>query len=273
LPWVATEFEMSESAVNRFMRVYEKFGDKSVIMTDFNPTVIYELAAPSTDDEVIEGVVEKAKKGEKVTVAEVKLLKKELAEAKKANDSLDADVAMNNLAQKNLQRMYDDSKQELFTLQSQNDVLKRATAEKVEVEVEKPLDEYEEYRQLQEQYASLESELAVQTAQQEKLIKKGVNNELSQRAKELTSKQNQLDSINEAIKLSKEQMDSFEGRVHNARSQREDMKRIIDDLSFGMANLATYDLEDHMPELDKEWRKVSDMLKQYAKGIEMFLEG
>jgi DNA N-6-adenine-methyltransferase (Dam)/Protein of unknown function (DUF3102) len=54
--WLQAEFEMTQMSAVRFMQVAKRFGDKSNIMLDFPATVIYELAAPSTPDVVIEMV-------------------------------------------------------------------------------------------------------------------------------------------------------------------------------------------------------------------------
>lgn len=51
---------MSESSALRFKRVAERFGDQSVTMTAIQPTVLYALAAPSTPDDLVEEVTERA---------------------------------------------------------------------------------------------------------------------------------------------------------------------------------------------------------------------
>jgi hypothetical protein len=78
LPWIESEFEMDQKTAFNFMSVAEKFGDKLGIIPNFKPTILYLLAAPSTPDEVINQVIEKAENGEKITVKEIKELKAEL---------------------------------------------------------------------------------------------------------------------------------------------------------------------------------------------------
>lgn len=75
LKWIDAEFGMSERTARNFMGVAEKF--KSATVTDFSPSVLYALAAPSTPDEVREEVTRRAGAGEKVTADEVKRLKAE----------------------------------------------------------------------------------------------------------------------------------------------------------------------------------------------------
>lgn len=81
LPWIEAEFNMNRSTAHRFMAVADKFGEMSQIAT-FNPSILYQLAAPSTPDEVIEKATEKAAAGEKVSVEDVKRWK---AEAERAH--------------------------------------------------------------------------------------------------------------------------------------------------------------------------------------------
>lgn len=66
--WLQAEFEMAERTAQNFMAVATRF-PKSATVADFSPKVLYELAAPSTPDEVVEKATEKAAAGEKVTVA------------------------------------------------------------------------------------------------------------------------------------------------------------------------------------------------------------
>ncbi|SRR6266487_3820059 len=54
--WIQAEFEMSYTASLRFMQVAKKFGDKNTKLVFLPPSVLYELAAPSTPDVVIEMV-------------------------------------------------------------------------------------------------------------------------------------------------------------------------------------------------------------------------
>ncbi len=59
LPWLQTEFAMSERHARNFMHVAARFENKAEIIADLSVTVIYELAAPSTSEAVIEQVESK----------------------------------------------------------------------------------------------------------------------------------------------------------------------------------------------------------------------
>jgi hypothetical protein len=88
LPWIEQEFGMSEDTAQNFMRVAKRFGDQMPNYSVFEPTVLYELAKPSTPAEVRDNVVEMAQRGEKVTTKTVAELKEKL---KKAAEDLKAE--------------------------------------------------------------------------------------------------------------------------------------------------------------------------------------
>ena len=65
LPWIADEFEMSRQTADNFTSVYERFGNgKLPNFSNFKPSILYALSAPSTPDSVVEKAIEKAEAGE-----------------------------------------------------------------------------------------------------------------------------------------------------------------------------------------------------------------
>lgn len=142
LPWIATEFEMSEDTAGRFMSVAYRFPDIPQF-AEFKPSLLYLLAAPSTPDEVVEKVIEKAESGEKVTPKDVKELKQKLKSAEAALVKAESEVS--TLKQTNLlvsQRL--EEKSELLTaaesmLQSEAQRLAEQKAEKLKAEYEAKL--------------------------------------------------------------------------------------------------------------------------------------
>ncbi len=81
--WIEAEFGMSENTARNFMRACERFGDKTATVADLGPSVLYALAAPSTDDAVVEEVIDRASKGESVTRETVAALKADFANERK----------------------------------------------------------------------------------------------------------------------------------------------------------------------------------------------
>lgn len=77
--WISIEFSMSLKTAERFMSVAETYGERIDIVTILNAlsaTVLYELAAPSTPEEVRTIVEERVTSGETPTLPEVRELKK-----------------------------------------------------------------------------------------------------------------------------------------------------------------------------------------------------
>lgn len=92
LPWIEAEFGMGEDTARNFMRVAGRYG-KSGNIPDLTPSVLYELAAPSTPEPVRQQIEAKAKAGENISVEEVKRLKREAAEAEARASKAEANAA------------------------------------------------------------------------------------------------------------------------------------------------------------------------------------
>lgn len=73
--WIKAEFGMALRTARRLMDVGRVYHGKSANLADLGPSVLYELAAPSTPQAVRDAVEDKAKSGERVDLAEVKRLK------------------------------------------------------------------------------------------------------------------------------------------------------------------------------------------------------
>lgn len=74
--WYQTEFQLSKQMANKFMNAALKYGKSKIILL-FKPTILYELAAPSTSDEVRTEIEQKIQQGEDVTIKEIKDLKQQ----------------------------------------------------------------------------------------------------------------------------------------------------------------------------------------------------
>ncbi len=81
VPYIERNFDLTHQSANNFMNVANRFSEDPQ-MLGFSPTILYELAQPSTPAEVIEAVKAKKASGEAVTVAEVKQMKQEAKPAK-----------------------------------------------------------------------------------------------------------------------------------------------------------------------------------------------
>lgn len=74
--WIEAEFGMGEQTARNFMQVARRF--KSPTVGDLPAAVLYALASPSTADEVVDEVKERAANGKAVTVDDVRELKRQL---------------------------------------------------------------------------------------------------------------------------------------------------------------------------------------------------
>ena len=64
--WLVAEFEWSQDTANNFMRVATRFGDNPII-SEFAPSALYLLAAPSTPEPARHEAIERATAGEPIT--------------------------------------------------------------------------------------------------------------------------------------------------------------------------------------------------------------
>lgn len=141
LPWIAAEFEMSQATANNFIQVAKRFGDKLSKIDNFNSTILYQLAAPSTPDEVVEKAVEKAEQGEPLTLKEIKELKSQLA-------AKDSQVQKLEAQQRSMQGRIDDL---VMVVNSERDKLTKAEEEKQQAIAKAVAEKEQAYRREIEQ--------------------------------------------------------------------------------------------------------------------------
>jgi hypothetical protein len=81
LPWIATEFKMSDVTAIKMMNVAREYGgSKSELASDLSATALYELANPATPLEVRIEIEHRIEAGELVTAADIRELKADYAE-------------------------------------------------------------------------------------------------------------------------------------------------------------------------------------------------
>ena len=121
LPWIEAEFGMSRQTADNFVHVAEVYAGKLPMISNFPPTVLYELARSSTPQSVREQVEELIVDGQKVTVADVKRLK---AEAKAAEELASLKTKMSELQKQSDNKDFDNAA-EIHKLQLQIDALEK----------------------------------------------------------------------------------------------------------------------------------------------------
>jgi Protein of unknown function (DUF3102) len=88
LPWIETEFDMSQSAAYRFINVAERYSGKLPSLGSLTVEALYELSAPSTPPEVREEIERRVAAGELATAEDVRLVKAQVAEVKQNAEAL-----------------------------------------------------------------------------------------------------------------------------------------------------------------------------------------
>lgn len=71
-PWLKIEFEFSEDAARKFMRVAEKFKTINFLDLTIAPSALYLLAADNTPEPIRQEMVERAQNGEAITYSTVR---------------------------------------------------------------------------------------------------------------------------------------------------------------------------------------------------------
>lgn len=78
LRWIEAEFNMTERMAQHFVRVADRFGEANAKdLSHLSAYALQALAAPSTPDEIVEEVTERASNGEAFTAADIKRMKDE----------------------------------------------------------------------------------------------------------------------------------------------------------------------------------------------------
>lgn len=206
-PWLEEEFDMGLTAARRFMNVAQRFPAKSATMADITATVLYELAAPSTPDEVVAQVEARAAAGETVTVEEVKALKRVAADAQAALVDAEkralAAVAQTELLTDSLENHKRKAVEEIEARFAQDLHTARQTATK------RADDLAAAQRKLAEQQAATERAIAAARAEVEEAAKSKAE-ALAQQA--LARKQSDLDRAAKAEQVKKDAVARLEQR-------------------------------------------------------------
>lgn len=198
--WIEQEFGMSRTASFNFMRVAEKYGKCSII-EHLTPTVLYELAAPSTSDEVREVVEAKAEEGEHITVAEIKKIK---AEAKEAWEQADRFKEQSDTL-----------------LQGQSELLEKAKSDAAAA-VRKELNQARNEAQAAVKALEKAEQVALEKAQAQ--ASDLAEAELNKRRAELAEAEKRLRQANAAIENKKEVTKNIEARVKEHQSYLKKMQ-------------------------------------------------
>jgi len=276
LPWINTEFGMGERAARNFMSVAERYGSKSAIIADLPPTVLYELAAPSTSDAVRDIIENKTTTGEPVSVEEVKRLKRELEEASKRADNSAGDA----------ERF---KKQTETLLEGQAALVEKAKQEardKIEADLKAAKEEAEKAKtglkdaQTRLFEAEKKAEEAA-TAKAQALAAKHADEEVQKRQKEIEAAKKELDKVRSDISKRNEILTDIENRVEerrefldkltNADHEAEQLVKELEEMNrvLALALLVVSDVDyDHGEEVLSKVRSSASMCRKMADALD-----
>lgn len=253
LPWISTEFEMSEDTAQNFLRVYERFGQKpNNSVFNFKPTILYALAAPSTPDAIIEKALEKAEAGAKVTITDVKDWKAELDAEKQRSEEF--------------RQESNERRKTIRELETQIDLLKAQPAPEPIIQIiEKIPDDYEAIRA---KAAQLGTELTQTKAEQTRIIQSAIKAKLSGYQGEVDALERQKAQLEEIIARKNAYLASLDSDVTRIETHRS----VIDGSRLELISLAAF-LNDLDPMSDQDtlrrWLALADMHEEAAKSIRL----
>ncbi|MEM9450394.1 MAG: DUF3102 domain-containing protein [Cyanobacteria bacterium P01_E01_bin.6] len=188
LEWITAEFNMSQSTASRFMTVAEAFEGKLPTVGNLTPTVLYELAAPSTPEPVRQQMLEKAESGEKVSVKEVQEWRQKTKELEKREKEARQRLDESNKQVKSSETRLRELANQLSKLKVENDRLASQEPEIVEQIIEK----------IPEEYLSLEEAIATQQTKLDEL-RKEADKEAKRLKQRKTAHENRLKDISQEI--------------------------------------------------------------------------
>lgn len=211
--WIKAEFDMGRQTATNLMNVAEKFGSEFPKIGNLTPSILYQLAAPSTPDEVVNRTIEAKRAGENVTTADVKRWKEEAQRAQREAEQAKREKAEQARRMQELEQQQRDATTRLEKAREEYVKLKNRPPERVEIEkiVEK----------VPEPYASLDQAL------------QGRKNLLSDAERDLQKAQRELERIKTDIVAARHEKE----REQNERSHQDDVKVKLASLKNGLVGL------------------------------------
>ena len=272
LPWIAAEFEMTQSIAYNFMQVNDRFGgDKLMNFISFKPSVLYALAAPSTPDAVIDKAVEKAESGAKVTVLDVKdwkALEAELESERAAREKAERETEIWKTRQQESQQESNESRQKLKALELDLDAAKSQPMP-IPVIVERVIEKIPaDYETTLHQADALVKELDALKKQQSKLVNDQVKAKLQGYQSEVDEMERKKTFIQEEVDRLKAYMESLDSESKRIETHRS----VIDGVRLELIGLAAFlnDLDPmNDPDTVKRWLALGEMNRDAWETIKM----
>jgi len=258
--WIKINFEMKRMTAHNIMQVAERFGS-NIQLLYISPTILYELAAPSTPDSVIEEVTAKVEAGETVSVKEVKELKRQAKETEEENKRIHQELSVNKQMVNFLKKDIEEFNQERDQLSKEIERLQAAVAQPVvkEIEVIKEVEVVKEVTVIPDGYSSVEKAIAEKQARLKELEKEE-SIRLEERRKQIIDMRDLETRIKDGLDVQK--------------STTRAMSQVIGRLRFAMGEAKTYSVkinpdfvsDIHLEELSKVITGINEIYREITIG-------
>ena len=260
LSWIEHHFEMTRYTAHNFMSVAERFGS-NVEIFHISPSIIYELATPSTPDSVIEEVTAKVESGETVSVKEVKELKRQAKETEEENKRIHQELTVNKQMVNFLKKDIEEFNQERDQLKKELEKLQAIATQPVvkEIEVIKEVEVVKEVTVIPDGYSSIEQAIAEKQAKLKELEK--------EEKVRLDERQKQLIDMYDLERRIKDGLDAEKATTRA-------MSQVIGRLRVAMGEAKSYSVkintklvsDIHLEELSKVITGINEIYREITMG-------
>jgi predicted nucleic acid-binding Zn-ribbon protein len=257
--WIKDDLGISKSFGCNLLNVFDRFGvSPNFGLTEIQPSVLLLISEPSTPENAIQEVLEKASNGEQVKVAEAK----EIIEKNKKIAEQD--------------KLILDLRNKIIDLRSQiptDDVLKQIEKLKQELQraQNKPpeIKEPEDYNQLKQDIKKLESEKQTLKQKMEIEVNEKVKQEFIKLQAEIDKKKSQAEYYEQKIKELEPLKDKLIAEYDDIEANKSMLPKIEDALIVvaGQINILHEDVKTIPDEFIPKWLKLAEQMEFGAKLI------
>lgn len=264
LPWIRSEFGMSQPTASRFMQAADRFGDKvfTVNTLSISASALYLLASTSTSQEAVDETFQRAEAGENITKElakqiieaheEIKLAQE--AEAKARAETLIAQQQLFD-ARSDATSKVDELTQQIEDLQNEMELLVKPEVQ-IQLKEVLPPEKQAELEELQEKVRALKNEL-----ENEKLtIPEEKQQELASLKASVTKLEKDLESERKTVPLStQKKLDKMQEEIDNLESmkafQAERIEKLQEDMRIA---LLAKEAAENADRVRQSWRLITN---------------
>lgn len=232
LPWLKSEFGLSQKTANNFVHVAERFEGKLVKFTNLSVSALYALAAPDTPQDAIDEALQRAERGEKITHALAKQIIEAQEALKKAQEAEAKARAELEVRQQLLLKVEEESTCKIASLEEKIAELSTPSIQYVEKEIW-PEAKVNELTELQQRVNALQADLETE--------KQSIPSDAQ---KKLDTLQKQLERLKEERKQQEEVSKQQEARI----------QKLNEDINTAIRN---HEVAENADRIRQAWRLIN----------------